>query len=441
MVVFDGESEYRLKMDVFLNLWQRVIVAIDQNKERKITFTTNKKGLILCFGIFSIPFILMEPILSITYYFLSLIGILLSVFIIQKELGYSNNLVKKFCGSQELTGCDKVIASTIKLPFEISLSDLSLVYFMLQIFNSISDNFTIIKTLGVATIPIILFSLIYQAVVIRKWCALCLSILGVLIVQLVINFIFLDAQININTQFISALIVYALSFVIFVVVSKTFKNELAKTGGIKELKIENLRFRRDYNFFMANYNMQKTIDTALPRHKPEITIGNPNAAVELIIVSNPMCGPCAQAHLIYSNLQENYPEDVFLRIRFYVPLDDKNDPRTINANKLLMLNELLSDDQKMKLVLHQWYKEKKFSKALNDLLIDKPIHESMPTLKIHKTWCLTNQINITPTLLINGKIFPTHYQLADIENFMEALITQETNTLRKHIRVATIYDN
>ena len=42
-----------------------------------------------------------------------------------------------------------------------------------------------------------------------------------------------------------------------------------------------------------------------------------------------------------------------------------------------------------------------------------------------RKWCLDNQINFTPALLINGQEFPKEYERSDIGYFIEDLI--ETN--------------
>jgi hypothetical protein len=345
------------------------------------------------------------------------------MYVVQKELGYSSTLSDKFCSVDRDSNCNTLIKQ-FKLPFGLSLGDISLVYFSLLIFQSLTQNLSLLVLLSITTIPAILFSLIYQSVIAKKWCVLCLGIVSVLTIQLAINLAILNTQLNFSTPLLKSLTLYLFTFLSVLFIWKALKVELAKTAEITGLKIENLRFRRDYNLFMAFYNSQPIVETSLPL-VPEITLGNANAPVELLVVSNPMCEPCAEAHLIYDELLTQYPDELCLKMRFFVPLEDDKDPRTIAAGQLLMLSKLLGNSE-LKTALHLWYTKKQFSTAVNELLSQKNINDFIPILGAHKNWCLSNQIQITPTILINGRLFSDHYQISDIKNFIDELIAQET---------------
>lgn len=81
---------------------------------------------------------------------------------------------------------------------------------------------------------------------------------------------------------------------------------------------------------------------------------------------------------------ELHPENIFLRIRFYVPVGDENDPRMDIAAKLLMINEILSNPNEMGFVLYKWYKEKQLPLSVTDLLKNKPKDKFNTALKIQK---------------------------------------------------------
>lgn len=174
---------------------------------------------------------------------------------------------------------------------------------------------------------------------------------------------------------------------------------------------------------MAHHNVQKKLNTLLPNQVVEITLGNPNGIVQLIAITNPMCQPCAKAHETYMRLLEQYPDEVSIKLRFYVPVDDEKDPRMEIAIKLLMLNQV--NPKEMNSILHTWYRHRVIEKAYLEKLNELSQMEFINALKTQRRWCFANDITITPTLLINHKIFPNNYQITDIANFMDAIIEQE----------------
>src|SRR5690606_6283624 len=128
--------------------------------------------------IFITLFFLNKPSLFETVFFiLSVVGIATSYLIIQYDLGIDSKIVNTVCSQEsKTTNCDTVLKSKGAALFKnIKLSDISFVYFItltiLSVFFSIVNiDFNILFYISLLSIPIIAYSLFYQAFIVKNWC-------------------------------------------------------------------------------------------------------------------------------------------------------------------------------------------------------------------------------------------------------------------------------
>lgn len=135
------EKTKSLSFDEFSAIWDGLILAIGENEiiEKPTSSVSENKKIwfavplvLLCFGgllnqINSEIFLWNYTV----FLFLSIIGLLLGIFIVQESLGEVNPVVSKVCnGSNKTVSCDSVVKSNEgKLLFGISFSDLPIVFF------------------------------------------------------------------------------------------------------------------------------------------------------------------------------------------------------------------------------------------------------------------------------------------------------------------------
>jgi uncharacterized membrane protein len=139
-------------------------------------------------------------IATIAFGFLSLPGLIISIFLLGTELGYQSQLVKQVCGAVGNGGCEKVLKSKYaKGLFGITPADAGVIYFAAQfIFYLLSPYFTnfincqLLIALGGVAIAV--WSIYTQAVKLKQWCALCLLIVAVLVLQTGIACLVTDFQ-------------------------------------------------------------------------------------------------------------------------------------------------------------------------------------------------------------------------------------------------------
>ena len=199
----------KLTFNEFLSSWNEVVLAIEPNTNPILnTKKTNLKWLL-----YILPITLLI-VLSVTYnkYSLnsslllitSLIGLLISVFIVQEKLGIKNEMVSKFCNINPNTSCQTVIQSN-KSDFNqwVGFSDLPLLFFSMSFLAIIiqpESSSNIVGHMSLLSIPIVGYSIWLQKMKLKKWCVLCLGVSGVMVIQSlifgVVNFISFQYKYN-----------------------------------------------------------------------------------------------------------------------------------------------------------------------------------------------------------------------------------------------------
>jgi uncharacterized membrane protein/glutaredoxin len=412
----------------FSKLWTGLIVACDRNESRSFKWKEHRQSLALC-GTLACAFVLFSlsapPAASILHFVLSLAGLLVCALIVGHELQAKNALAAKFCSLGKNLSCDAVLGSGAATLFTgIKLSDAGLVFFSAQTLTWLVggvaiDTVTASQALvSLMALPFTLFSVYYQGAVVKKWCPLCLAVVSILWLQ-AISFAGFYADMNaLPTGRFLLLLPFAIAMMSlgWTLLKPVLKHATLVPG----LSTENLTFRRNHYLFLPYYNTAAATVTSL-RGMPELILGNRHGGTELILVSNPLCNACIKAHKKISQLLDRY-DDLRVRVRFYVPVDDREEPRLLVAAKLLELYR--NDPATGVLEMHNWYAAPDATKFLNRHSTEFKIAD-LETLKAHRQWCHENEVYATPALFINGKRFPSYYNVSDIEFFIEHIMEAE----------------
>lgn len=412
----------------FSKLWTGLIVACDRNGSRSFQWKEHRQSLALC-GTLACALVLFSlnnpPVASILHFILSLGGMLVCSLIVGHELQAKNALAAKFCSLGKNLSCDAVLGSGAATLFAgIKLSDAGLVFFSAQTLTWLLGGIAMDTVIGsqalvsLIALPFTLFSVYYQGAVVKKWCPLCLAVVSILWLQ-AISFagFYLDMNGWPTGRFL-LLLPFAMAMVSlgWTLLKPVLKNAML----VPELSLENLTFRRNHYLFLPYYNSAPATVTSI-RGVPEIVLGNRHGGTDLILVSNPLCNACIKAHKKISQMLDRY-DDLRVRIRFYVPVENSEEPRLLVAAKLL---ELYRNDPETGIrEMHHWYASPDPSKFLSRHSAQFKIAD-LETLKAHRQWCHENEVYATPALFINGKRFPSYYNVSDIEFFIEHIMENE----------------
>lgn len=412
----------------FIKKFTGIIVAVEEN-ENKIFNNQNAnyfKIIPLVFLIVIATYLFYEAkynILDSSYSLLSLIGIFISIAILKQEIGLHTKIGDALCSSTAKTkDCDAVLSSNgAKIFKEFKLSDLSLIYFLSLILTSIfiHPNNSILFSVSIIALPIVIYSIYYQYFVTKSWCFLCLTIGAVLVLQGVIAVLGIGFSFNYTLHHI---LIY--SFVILFIfmswnILKPYILELKK---LRTEKIKDSKFQKNYTIFETLLKKKKKIDTSITATN-EIILGNKNAALEIVIITNPFCGHCKEVHILVEDILKEYKEKVKLIIRFNVQIETQESELKHIVTRLY---ELYFEVGKVKCLeaMHDIYNGMSTKKWFDTYGKSNFNETYIEFIRNEKSWCTENNINFTPEILINGYSFPKEYNRTDLKFFMEDLIEE-----------------
>ena len=445
-LLYGNKKNKTVSIDKFLSLWDGIIVVIEKQdvktSNKKVTNATLLKSIyflsaVVLLGLF---FFTKPSLFQSSHFILSLMGLWISSLIVKHELGFQSKALDKICASNETTSCDAVLNSKgASISKHFKLSDISLLYFsgltlswLILINTSIIVNSIILFTL--IALPITLYSIYYQYNTVKKWCPLCLGIVAVLWAQC--GTLFFDQAFlsNIELDIKSSFILF-FSFLLTTSLWLFLKPLFKKKQELEKLEIDHYKFKRNFDLFNAVYSKNKVIDTGINDHQ-EIVLGSKNASLQILIVTNPSCFYCKEAHTDLENILKKNP-DINVKIRFNVPINENNIANKVVKRLLEIYNT--ESEKKCTEALHEAYKD---DADLNEWLLkwkESKDNSFENLLNVTKEWCIDNSISFTPVLFINDKQFPKEYNRTDINYFIEDLIemVETENVQPEQLVIAT----
>jgi len=442
-LIYDKNTTKSLNVEEFLNLWTGILIVIEkpENKENIILNKSSTLKKIVSYstllGLLSLYFFTSPNIFQIIFFTLSCIGVYVSYLIITQELGVNSKILDKFCsGENKNTSCNVVLNSKGATVFGLfKLSDIGITYFTsLAIGNFISSTSNLETTsiyglLSILAIPFTFYSIFYQWKIIKNWCPLCLTIIGIIWLQF--------STILLSTTLWEDIYVINLSYVFYFASLLTsitlwilIKPFLIKEQLLKKIEIEHYKFKRNFKLFNATLKLESSYNTIIPSTS-ELVFGskNTNSYLNIVLITNPMCGFCKETHQLVEKILKREDENIKVIIRFNVQKNEENIGTKIAA-KLLELYHSIGEKKCLN-ALSDIYSEmddttwfKKWG-TVSDLGYYR-------TLKIEQEWCNYNKINFTPALIINGKMFPSEYGKMDLLFFLDELIEQQKKAEKSH---------
>ncbi len=354
-----------------------------------------------------------------------ILGLVASVFLLINEFGKLPKIVAQMCHISKETDCNAITKSAqAKLLGWLSWSEIGFLYFagaflvlLLAFFaNKINNVTSILFVFGLLTLPYTLFSVYYQAFVVKKWCPLCLVVLLMLWVNVLFLFLSFESF-NIDYQGFMLILVGFLLPVLAWFVAKPF---ITKNKKLDNLEIELQKYHRNTALFDSFLATQKTVE--IENFSREIILGNPDAQTTLLSVCNPFCKPCASAHKEIENLVKHF-EDIKLVIRFVVDNDPNSAQNKVLRHIFSLENEILPQalDSWFELLNYeQWSKKYPLDLAK----IDTNNIENQ--LREHSIWSTKNQIEYTPTIFLDGKELTSPYDVRKLKYHLKNVILKNS---------------
>ena len=419
----------RLEPAAFLNEFTGLVIAVEGNDT---TEPIKGAGMAMLKGalvgtamllLFTLLALLGLHYVEMLYLLLSLLGIWVSITIINRENGLRTTLGDALCTGESERGCDAVLESEGSQVFgHIKLSTLSAMYFTglslsMVLLSLQSEGFVPIYILsGVATL-ITVYSLYYQWRVIRSWCRLCLTIVLLLWGQAAIAL-----QYNLGAFAISylqgtvILLGFVSSFLLWSYLSPLFQ----KLNALTESRVKFFKFKSNPEFFRQLLQKSRTYDTRIMGIS-EAAIGSSEAPLEVLVATNPFCGFCREVHFMVEEIYEHFQDQLHVWFRFNVDVDRQDSESHQVGGRLLEIYHQSGQAAFMQ-AMHEIYDHQNAKKWMKKWGLCQAPEPYQNTLNVQKKWLTENALNFTPVLLVNGKAFPKEYDNSDLKLFIEELI-------------------
>lgn len=421
-IVVENEKGIKsnLTIDNFCKDWEGIIIAIEPNQTISSEAKSNTKWLFYC-----IPIITLIA-LSIGYnnycfscalqLFTSLIGVFISVLIVQEKFGMKNEIVSKFCNINPNTSCDSVIQSGKgKINKWMSFTDLPLLFFsinMVSILLNPAYSSKLIGLLSIASFPVIAYSIWLQKFKINKWCLLCLLVSALLILQGLVGY-YLDQPLLTKAIFndFSYLFSIITCTSLWLLIKPELESKFKTESEVKELK----KFKRSYTIF--DFLSKKVLVNEGFEKLQGLQFGNPKSKIALTIILSPSCGHCHKAFEDAIFLVHKYPEKVFLNVLFNINPENNDNPYKPVVENLLAIN--YESPESIKEAITDWHIHKigleLWTKKWRQKTISMKVNQQMQQ---QYDWCLENEFNYTPVKIVNRKLFPNEYNITELKYFL-----------------------
>lgn len=411
----------------FLEKFSGVVVAVESTEESAKNSKTNHFSKIMPVAIslvlLTFLFVSGPAPASLIFLALALTGTAISIAILKQELGMNTALGNAFCSdASEKKDCDAVLNSNgATLLGKYKFSDLSLVYFLTLSLVSIititqGESMATAYYLSLLSLPITLYSIYYQWAVVKKWCLLCLSIVGLLWAQAGVSLFTTDISIPIDLA--GTLLLTLVSLAIFTSWAY-LRPKLEEFQSNQKARIDYFKFKRNFELFSTLLHKTAPINTVI--NEPlEIVFGNREAPLSVTLVTNPSCGHCRATHLLVEDILSQYGDMVKITIRFNIRMEDEQSDLIKITSRLLELYEEQGKDLCL-MAMSEIYGNSSPEDWLEKWGNCTEQETYLQVLKTGKAWCEEHKINFTPAILINGLSYPSSYERADLIYFIEEL--------------------
>lgn len=443
-------KDFLVKEAIDLTDWDGVVLKIEpvnsiidetNNKQYSKEKFIKKVSLVLLtaiFGLVLLPLINAFSWTNITLLSMSIIGTVIGYILVAKELGITYKKIETFCNTGTRTNCDQILKSEGAILFGfLSFSEVVISYFLFQllltsflipILNPSVPYLWVMAIGSTLTIPVIVYSVYYQAIKVKIWCRLCVLVDILLCIQaLFFVGIFLNGtlpieEIQLMPFLASGLILISVaSFIILL------KSRLEAFDTIANNEIAATRVKNDPNVFMHLLRQQRQVD--ISPFKKEIVIGKQQATLKLIMVTNPYCYPCKVKFTQINRLMAIFPDEISLELRFLNSGPNAIDEMSTTSYLIQYWEKYIwgSYEQKAKTrkMISDWFRLmdlKEFQKLYPEPVSStKEVHQESLELE-HYKWVAQHSIFRTPALFFNGYEFLRNYSITDLRALMPGLV-------------------
>jgi hypothetical protein len=351
-----------------------------------------------------------------------LIGTLLSGALLIQTFDAQNPFFHKICMPSKKQDCSSILNSKgAKLLGVFSWSEIGFVYFASLLLYLIV--FPVLATVFVAAaasllaVPYTIYSLWYQKYVARIWCKLCLLVQLVLYIDAWLLLFFKDQLVfysGVDRGIISLFMIGLGLLSAYSVLKPMLEAWIQSKSEMPKLK----KLKYDHEVFTMTQKRILPVRIPLEILKP-INFGNTSGDHQIIMIANPLCRPCQEAHdSIFSFLE--YKQNVsFIEI---FAIEDKPENEAYQLALMMLQLQVLLSKNEFLVALKDYYTNYRLSPELWKAKYSNPginTEEAVERLNQQISWCKEQKITTTPLILYNGSVLSSLYSLTDLDYFTD----------------------
>jgi protein-disulfide isomerase/uncharacterized membrane protein len=365
---------------------------------------------------------------TLALFALYIAGLAVSGLLLWHEIDQSNPFLKKVCTGLAKTNCNAILNSKAsKLFGGLSWSDVGFAYFaggLLLLAMPAHAPWALLwlAAVGLAALAYPVFSIYYQWRVAKQWCALCLAVQAILLLQGAVlwmsNYLPVLSLDTFTTFLIPhSLLLISAVYLLPLLAWLSLKPLLKRWQTAKQEQRAYRRLKFNPDVFAGMLQKQKAVQTSA--EGLGITLGPADAPHQLLKVCNPYCGPCSQAHPKIEKLLHQH-SNLQVKILFMVADEPGQRPHTA-ASHLMAIAQNANSQQQVQQALDDWYlaDKKDYDAFAAKYRLNGEVAAQAPSVTAMEKWSLANDIRYTPTIFFNGNEMPPEYDLEDLSYFLQ----------------------
>lgn len=214
----------------------------------------------------------------------------------------------------------------------------------------------------------------------------------------------------------------------------TIKELVERTNSLEKVGMHGNRVKHSIPVFTHLLLQEQKIDDT--PFENEMILGNPDAPIKLLMVTNLYCNPCKNAHGAISELIQTYPDQVSVALRF---IQSGKDEVTRNETVPYLLAYWLQhikgtkdESKQTEKLIHDWFDEWDLEKfTASHALINADVEEAKTIATWHYAFANREMIQSTPTFFLNGQKLPKEYNVDDFLPMIPELSTNINKLMNK----------
>ena len=408
----------------FMNLWTGIALGVNQNPNPKVKFTHPFFKLQsiyyavlftgLLYGFFALIKNNILSLASLGYLSLAMLAFYLGFSIVKKKLGFNDGL-NKLCSTFGKSSCTNIITKdNDHLFLNISFSDLAICYAIFSVTVSFFiTQFNLINALFVFTIsavPFLLYSLYVQYFVLKQFCAICLTLISIVFLQILC--------LGFASGFMIDWDMNGIIFLIFTMGTITsiwmlLKDKLSYFEEIHSSSLDFHQLIREYDMYQAIQEHHEADTLNFDKVQSVVLTDHSNEATNTIhVVLSPTCSGCTAAYKDLKKLMNYHSNHLKIALIFDLRSSSEHVQKVFSRIAEMSVSEQIIE------ALDDWFIDKKLEKQwLHKWGDDNGIAKEV--LNSHQQFLNEERIFQTPMIFFNHSQLSSFYRLKDLVYFMK----------------------